>query len=78
MLVARLLFNYLINYQLAINSCSTGKNLLNAGVFLPTSLQATERKKLVSQEFLLKNVDQRFCANHFLQLFKVRCNYLVF
>jgi len=47
-------------------------------VFLPTFLQGTERKKLVSQEFLLKNADQRFCANYFLQLFKICYNYWVF
>lgn len=47
-------------------------------------LQGPERKKLVSQEFLLKNVDQRFYANYFLQLlcgtklFKICYNYWVF
>lgn len=56
-------------------SCSTGKNLLNALVFLPMILQGAERKKLVSQEFLLKNADQRFCANYFLQLFNTSFNY---
>lgn len=60
-----------------ITSCRTGKNLLNALVFLPMILQGMERKKLVSQEFLLKNADQRFCANYFLQLFNTSCNYWV-
>lgn len=58
---------FLISQSSPSVAAALGKNLVSAGV-LP---QGTESKKLMSQEFLLKNADQRFCANHVLQLFKI-------